>query len=147
MKEKELLLDYVTAIYQNCSTAIQSLEDIIPKVEDDKFKKLLAEHQDSYCVIADECKLFAKSENLDKIKDNNIIEKTRLWASINISTLTDKTNRKISEMLLFGTFMGIITCIKDAADHENVSSDLDEILDKLKNLEKKNLKEYIPYLS
>ena len=64
-----------------------------------------------------------------------------------MSTLTDKSNRKISELLILGSFMGYITCIKDAADHKNISNELDEILEKLKNFQKSNIENLILYLS
>ena len=35
MEEKELITKYLNAIYQNIRTAIQSIEDIEKKVEDD----------------------------------------------------------------------------------------------------------------
>ena len=64
-----------------------------------------------------------------------------------MSTITDKSNRKIAELMLIGTFMGYITCIKDLADHKNISKDIDEIIERLKNYEKSNLERLIPYLN
>ena len=63
-----------------------------------------------------------------------------------MSTLTDKSNRKIAELMLLGTFMGIITCIKDEFDHKNISSELDEIVNKLKEVERNNITKLIPFL-
>lgn len=39
MENNELITEYLNAIYQNIRTAIQSIEDILPKVKDDKLKK------------------------------------------------------------------------------------------------------------
>ena len=58
----------------------------------------------------------------------------------------DKSNRKIAELLLLGTFMGIITCIKDENDHKGVSKEIDELLAKLKKLERDSIDKLIPYL-
>ena len=80
------------------------------------------------------------------MKDNNWVEKARLWTSINVSTMTDKSARNIAEMVLIGTFMGIITCIKDKDDHKNISSELDEIIDKLYEFERKNIDRLFPFL-
>lgn len=146
MNDKELLVDYLNAVYQNCRVGVQSLEDIMTKVECPQFKKELALLQDDYIVLANECELLAKSEKIEQIKDNNWFEKSRLWASINMSTMTNKTNRKIAELLLMGTFMGIITCIKDQNDHKGVSKDIDEILARLKQLERDSIEKLIPYL-
>lgn len=146
MNDKELVVDYLNAVYQNCKTAVQSLEDIMTKVEDDSFKKMLAIMQDEYIVLTNECELFAKSEKIEQIKDNTWFEKSKLWASINMSTMSDKSNRKIAELLLMGTFMGIITCYKDQSDHKGISKEIDELLERLKSLERNNIEKLLPYL-
>ncbi len=146
MENKELLTEYLNAIYQNIKTAVQSIEDIIPKIKDSNFQKELASQEDKYLALEKECELFAKAEKIEGIKDNNWFEKARLWSSINMSTMTDKTNRHIAELLLLGTFMGFLTCVKDQADHKDVSKELDEILTNLKELERKNIDALIPYL-
>ena len=93
-----------------------------------------------------ECELFAKAEKIEGIKDNNWLEKAKLWGSINMSTMTDKTTRHIAELMLLGTFMGVLTCEKDQADHKGVSSELDEILTNLKELERNNIDALMPFL-
>ncbi|MBE7075694.1 MAG: hypothetical protein E7375_01310 [Clostridiales bacterium] len=147
MENKENITKYLNAIYQNTRTAIQSIEDILPKVQDDKFIEELSIEQDAYSCLAKECENFAKAEKIEDLKDNNWIEKTKLWASINMGTMTDKTNRNIAELMLMGTFMGVITCIKDKSDHKNVSDELDEIIDKLYEFERKNIDKLLPFLN
>ena len=115
-------------------------------MQDNELKKELASQEDRYIVLEKECELLAKAEKIEGIKDNNILEKLKLWGSINMSTMTNKTNRHIAELMLMGTFMGILTCEKDKSDHQGVSTEIDEILEKLKELEKANLKSLMPYL-
>ncbi len=146
MEDKELITEYINAIYQNIRTAVQSIEDILPKVKDSNLQKELANEEDKYIALEKECELFAKAEKIEGIKDNNWLEKAKLWSSINMSTMTDKTTRHIAELMLLGTFMGFVTCIKDQADHKDVSKELDEILLNLKELERKNIDALIPFL-
>lgn len=146
MDKNELLMDYCNAIYQNINAGTQAIEDILPKVEDDAFKKMIAEIQSDYMALAKECELFARSEKIEGVKGNNWFEKARMWMSVNMSTMTDKSNRKIAELLLLGSFMGYITCIKDFSDHKNISSELDEILERLKSYQKSSIEKLIPYL-
>lgn len=147
MEKDELLMDYVNAIYQNINAGLQAIEDIMPKIQDDGFKNVVAKMQDKYYSLSKECEIFAKSEDIKGIKDNSWFEKVRMWMGVNMSTLTDKSNRKIAEMLLLGSFMGYLTCIKDQADHKNISSELDEILENLKAFQKSNIETLLPYLS
>lgn len=146
-QNKEMITEYLNAVYQNTRTAIQSIEDILSKVQDNELKRELASQEDKYIVLEKECELLAKANKIEGIKDNNIIEKLKLWGSINMSTMTDKTNRHIAELMLMGTFMGILTCEKDKYDHPDVSPEIDEILEKLQELEKANLKALWPYLA
>ncbi len=143
---KEMKTEYMNAVYQNIRTAIQSIEDIISKVKDERFKKELASEEDKYLVLEKECELLAKAEKIDGIKDNNWFEKAKLWGSINMSTMTDKTTRHIAEMMLIGTFMGVLTCYKDRDDHRNVSQGIDEILEKLLENERANIDALLPFL-
>ena len=145
MKEKEE--KYLNAIYQNIRTAIQSIEDIIPKSTNDDLTSELSKEQDEYICLAKECEAYAKAEKIEGLKDNNFIEKAKLWASVNMSTIMDNSTRKISELMLIGTFMGIITCMKDKGDHKNISKELDELLDKLYTFERKNIDRLLPFLN
>ena len=146
MEENEKITKYLNAIYQNIRTAIQSIENIIPKTESEVLKSELSTEQDEYNCLAKECEAFAKAEKIEGLKDNNFIEKARLWTSINMSTMMDNSSRKIAELMLFGTFMGIITCVKDKGDHKNVSKELDELIEKLLHFERKNIDKLLPYL-
>ena len=144
--KKEKTTEYLNAVYQNIKTAVQSIEDILPKVQDQELKKELCKEQDRYALLQKECELFAKAEKIDGIKDNTWFEKAKLWSSINMSTMTNKTNRHIAELMLMGTFMGIITCEKDRYDHQNISTEIDEILRKLRQAEEDNLDNLLPFL-
>lgn len=146
MDQKEQLTKYLNAVYQNTRTAVQSIEDIILKVQNNELINELSKEQDEYSCLAKECENFAKAEKIEDLKDNNWIEKTKLWTSINLGTMMDKSTRNIAEMMLLGTFMGIVTCIKDKDDHKNISPELDEILDKLYNFERNNIDRLIPFL-
>ena len=144
MKEKEE--KYLNAIYQNIRTAIQSIEDIMLKSTDENLTSELSKEQDEYNCLAKECEAFAKAEKIEGLKDNNLIEKAKLWASVNMSTMMDDSTRKIAELMLIGTFMGVITCMKDKSDHKNISKELDELLDKLYTFERKNIDRLLPFL-
>ena len=145
--KKESLEKYINAIYQNTRTAIQSIEDIMPKATNGKLTEELSREEDEYNCLSKEIEVLAKSENIEGLKDNNWIEKARLWSAINMGTMMDKSTRNIAEMMLMGTFMGIITLIKDKDDHKGVSAELDEIADKLYEFERKNIDRLIPFLT
>lgn len=136
-EKKESFIKFLTSLYQNVSTAMQSIEEVQPKVEFENLKKELSNQLTSYDIIARECEMIAKGENIN-LKDNTIFEKIKLWSSINLSTMTDKSTRHIAEMMLFGTVMGLIQCLKDTVDYKGICSELDDLCQKLTELEEKN---------
>lgn len=140
------ITNYLNAIYQNSKTALSSIDGILTKIECKDLRNEILRQEKRYKEIAEECEAFADKKSIKGLKDNNWFEKARLWTSINIGTLTDKSNRKIAEMMLFGTFMGVVTCIKDEFDHKGLSPELDAILTKLKDVERESITSLIPFL-
>ena len=138
--------NYLNAVYQNSKTALESIDGILPEIECKDLRSEIKKLEERYKNIAEKCETFASKNGIDGIKDNNWFEKARLWTSINVGTLTDKSNRKISEMMLIGTFMGIITLIKDEFDHKGINPEIDEIAKELKNIERESITSLIPYL-
>ncbi|MDD3396931.1 MAG: hypothetical protein PHR96_00060 [Clostridia bacterium] len=136
-QKKESFIKFLTSLYQNACTAMQSIEDLQPKVECENLKKELSNQLTNYDIIARECEMIAKSENID-LKDNNIIEKIKLWGSIKMSTLADKSTRHITELMLMGTVFGLIQNLKDAVDYKNICPELDDLCQKLTELEETN---------
>ena len=61
MDNKEIITEYLNAVYQNIKTATQSIEDILPKVQDPELKKELASEQDQYSILQKECEHFLKN--------------------------------------------------------------------------------------
>lgn len=91
--DKDKTSKYLNCIYGNCSTGLQSIHDILPKVENEKLKQELKEEYSYYQVIYRKCEDFAKKYDV-QIKDNNWFKKAKLYTSINMTTLTNKKTQK-----------------------------------------------------
>lgn len=137
-KEKSADEMLLTSIYQNVQTALQSLDNIMPSVKCDALASEISRQESEYNIISEECEIIAKSDGIN-IKDNNMFEKARLWSSIKMSTIADKSTTHIAEMLLLGTFMGTLTCIKDQSDHGSADEEILNLLSKLLKLEESNI--------
>ena len=137
MSQDENYIKFINSIFQNLSTALQSIEEMLPKVEDEEFKKELSEQYSNYDLLSRECEMLAKSEGIN-LKDNNWFEKLKLWGSINMGTMMDKSTRNIAQMFLLGAVMGIVQCLKDLKDYSGVSDELTDLCNKLSDLEENN---------
>lgn len=141
-KDNELLL---TAVYQNAQTAMQSINNILPSIESDVLANELSKQEDQYNIISEECEMIAKSEGIN-LKENTVFEKIRLWSNIKLSVLTDKSISHITEILLVGTFMGVISCIKSENDYSFSEKSFIELSQKLRKFEEDNIESLKTFL-
>ena len=142
-------LDYLNAIYQNARVGMQSIKDIITKIDNQSLIDECNREYVDYGSIALRCEHFASRQGLN-IKDNNMFEKLRMWGSIKMSTMMNNTTRHIAELLIIGTVMGLNTCYKDAVTYKNLNYELNDILQDLEVQQEKNygkLKEFLKYHS
>lgn len=142
IKENQTLL---TAVFQNTSTAIQSIENSLNEMDNLNFINELVEQLNNYKRLSLETEKLASKMNLD-IKDNNGFEKARLWTSIKLNTLFDKSERQFAEMFYVGTTMGIINMIEAIEDGRDSEYACLLKANELLKLEEKNLELFKRYL-
>ena len=131
------LEDFVNAIYQNIQTALQSIEELLKISKDEKFNAELNREKGLYLELKN--KLLNECWKINiKPEDNNFFEKARLYTSIKMTTIADKSTRHLAEMMLLGTVMGTTTCYKDLCDYKNQNGDLYNVLKELMRMEEAN---------
>lgn len=145
MKNSKLNSDLLIAVYQNILTARQSISNVIEKVHDSKLKKELDSQFNSYTPLKERCEKLAMQNKID-IVDNNFFEKAKMWMSVNMSILLDKSNRKIASIMIFGTTMGVIDLICVLSDCKKGSKEFLALAHDLKELEEQNIERVKPYL-
>lgn len=141
MKTEQLLI----SLYQNTSTAIQSIADIKEKTEDKNFLKMLKAQEERYKAIKLDIEEVANQENVN-LKDNSWFEKAKLWTSIQFSTLTNNSTRKLAEMMLLGTVMGTLQLYKDRVDYKGNNDKALQLTERLEQTEEENFNELKKYL-
>lgn len=136
-KKEKKIEDFVNAIYQNIQTALKSIDEIMKINQDEKFKNKLEKQRGEYEKLKSNLLEECLRVNV-KPEDNNFFEKARLYTSIKMTTLTDKSVRHLAEMMLIGTVMGTLTCYKDLNDYKNFDNKLYRVLSNLMELEEEN---------
>ena len=132
------------ATYQNTSTAIQSIENCIDDIGKEEFVNELKEEIEGYKKINDECEKLAKDHGVD-LKDNNIFEKIRLWSSIKINTIIDKSPRHYAEIFFIGSNMGVFNMICAICDNKQADKNTVDLAQKLLQLEENYVMEIKKY--
>ena len=147
-EEEKKLEDFVNAIYQKISNANELINEIEKVTEDQWFLKELKKEKDCYNSV--KAKLLTVCEKIKvEPKDNNMFEKARLFTSIKVTTLADRSTRHLAEMMLLGSVMGTTTCYKDLCDYKDTNGELYEVLQTLMGLEEEyfnNLKTFLKEL-
>ena len=114
-------------INKGIKMGMDSISNVSQKVQDDRFKQDLKCQYDKYNQILNNVN--DELSNYDDFpKELNPMQKAMGWMSIEMNTISDKSNSKIAEMMLQGTNMGIIEGRKLLNNNENLPKDIDTIL-------------------
>lgn len=106
-KEKQLL----TEIFKNLNMGMQSINDLLPKVEDTNIKNELVQMYENYDKLSTQAHILAEEANFD-VKTINRFQKAMLWSSIQFNILKDDSSNHILSMLIQGTVMGYTSILQ-----------------------------------
>lgn len=121
-------LDVLNEVHKGLVMGMESIRVILPKVEDDKFQKVLDEQYQQYGKILDRVNNEFKKSG-QQADDTSTTQKIMGWTGIQMNTMMDKSNSKISEMLIQGTNMGIIEGRKLLNQNDFLDENVKLILD------------------
>ena len=141
MKENRKQTEEALAeIYRNAELALQSINDIMPAVEDDSIKAELSSQHETYEQFSAKASTLARDRGIE-LKNPNPFKKMMMWGSIKMSTLTDNSPSHIAEMMAQGSLMGITALRKTQGDlspegNEEIKSLIDEMIAREEEFEK-----------
>lgn len=134
MQEIEILKE----INKDAKMGMDSLTMVTKKVEDEKFKKLLNNQHDEYQNIFDRTQELLVQENKN-IQDVPTMQKVMAWTGIQMNTLNDKSNSKLSELLIQGNDMGVIKGTKLLNESNFTTPEIENLLSDFVRLQEKNI--------
>lgn len=124
---------------------MDSISTISEKVGDNQFKDDLLFQYDKYNEILN--RVNSELKNYDDFpKELPPMQKTMGYIDIQMSTLTDKSNSHIAEMLIKGTNMGIIEGVKLKNHNPDVEPTISNILDDFIRFQENNVEQLKKYL-
>lgn len=133
-------------VHKGLVMGMESISVISKEVGDANFKDDLDYQYKLYGGILDKVNnlytRYGKSAD-----DTNTMEKVMGWSSIKMQTLTDKSNSKISEMLIKGNNMGIIEGVKLInQNRDSLDKDVYDTLSEFVKLQENNVEKLKEYL-
>lgn len=98
-------------IYKNTKLGMASIEILRPFSVDRGFRNLLMRQYSEYNALSKEMEIYCTTHNIE-LKSNIMVNKVMMFMTTAINTLKDKSNSKLSEIMIQGINMGIISITK-----------------------------------
>ena len=93
---------------KGCCMGIDALNDILSKVDDNKFKDLLEKQKIEYEDLSDRISDLYEEYSDAPIHETNLVEKAMTWYGIQKDTITNSSISNLADLLIRGTNMGIV---------------------------------------
>lgn len=138
-------IDILKEINKDAKMGMDSITLVNEKVQDEKFKELLNEQHNEYQNIFDRTQELLVQNNSD-IKDVPSMQKAMAWTGIQMNTMNDKSNSKLSELLIQGNDMGVIKGTKLLNESSFTTPEIENLLSDFVRLQEKNIDDLKKFL-
>ena len=138
-------IDILKEINKDAKMGMDSITIVNEKVQDEKFKELLNEQHNEYQNIFDRTQELLVQNNED-MKDIPSMQKAMAWTGIQINTMNDKSNSKLSELLIQGNDMGVIKGTKLLNESSFTTPEIENLLSDFVRLQEKNIDDLKKFL-
>jgi formyltetrahydrofolate synthetase len=126
-------------IFKNAKLGMISIEILKQFSEDRGFRNLLMRQYTEYNAICKEVEIYSAKNNVD-LKTNTIVNRIMMFMGTLFTTITDKSNSKLSEIMIQGINMGIIS-IKKVQNSLSDNNNHNEYADRLMGILQNNLED------
>ena len=122
-------LNILDEINKGATMGMDAISYVSEKVGDETFSKVLDGEYNKYKDISRRVNILYSNYSDKEPHETNAMNKMMTWYGIQMNTITDKSNSKISELLMQGTNMGIIEGRRLLnQNQENIATDVKNIL-------------------
>lgn len=116
-------------VNKGSTMGMDAIHYVSNKVVDERFKKVLDTEYGKYQKISNRVSdIYSQYTSEKEPHETNAMNKMMTWYGVNIRTMNDQSNSKISELLLQGTNMGIIEGRRLLNNNPSVDPEVKQIL-------------------
>lgn len=105
---EDINVKVLNEVNKGTTMGMDAIDYVSEKVGDERFKKVLDIEYGKYKKIADRVSNIYSEYSQEEPQETNKMDKMMTWYGVQMNTFKDKSNSKISELLMQGTNMGII---------------------------------------
>ena len=137
-------------VNKGTTMGMDAIHFVSSKVGDDRFKKVLDVEYGKYKEIANRVdNIYSQYTMTKDPQETNAMNRMMTWYGVNMKTMNDKSNSKISELLMQGTNMGIIEGRRLLNNNPSIDNEVRQILNDFVVMQEdsvETLKKYLQYL-
>ena len=138
-------VEFLNYIYKNAEMGVIGIDDIITKVKNEKFEKLLHTERDEYEEICREAEGILKKYG----KENEEVGKMTKMSTkmmVDWSLMKDDSDQTIAKMMMEGSNKGVIEITEKINAYNNTDAEIIVLATKLKSSLEKNIDDLKKYL-
>ena len=125
---------------------MDAISYVSEKVGDARFQKVLDTEYGKYKKINTRVDEIYSQYSANDPQTTNVMNKMMTWYGINMKTMTDQSNSKISELLLQGTNMGIIEGRRLLNNNPSIDIEVKNILNDFVTMQEDSVETLKKYL-
>jgi hypothetical protein len=138
-------LDLLEKTYQNASTGIIAIEEVIDKVTNEKMSIDLHRQLRDYQEIADRSKQQLEMNNA-KVKEKSVYDRMMMKGNVKMNTLFQSSDSHIAQMIIQGSTMGVTQMTKLIHESKNSDGISKQIAEEFVKKEEDNIETMKKYL-
>ena len=153
LKEKVICMEnnqemnVLDEVNKGATMGMDAINYIMPKVKDGEFKNTLNVEYNKYKDISRRANnLYDNYTTNKEPHKTNAMNKMMTWYGVQMNTIEDKSNSKISELLMQGTNMGIIEGRRLLNHNQNIEKDIKLLLDDFVRMQEDSVEKLKTYL-
>ena len=139
-------LNILDEVNKGATMGMEAISVISEKVHDSNFKKVLDTEYDKYKDISRRVNNLYENYSSKEPHEINAMNKMMTWYGIQMRTITDDSNSKLSELLMQGTNMGIIEGRRLINQNQNAAQDVKNILHEFVTMQEDSVETLKKYL-
>lgn len=138
-------VEFLQFIYKNAEMGVIGIDNIITKVKDEKFEKVLKTQRDEYDNICTETENVLKKYGKQN-EEVGSMAKVSTKVMSELTLLKENTTQAIAKMMVEGTNKGIVEIVEKINAYNNSDAEIVVLANKLKNTLEKNIDDLKKYL-
>ncbi len=128
-----------------CKSGTNSMEQVLPYIENENLKSIIDEYNDKHIKIGDECHQML-NEYHEEEKDPQVSAKAFSWISTEMKLMMNNDTHKIADIMIDGCNMGIKSVSEYINKYKTASKGSMGLANKLVKTEQEFMNELLGYL-